>query len=304
MVKPSTQSKIPRTLLWLAGGIAAVEIAARLNVRHEQAKRRDLGGRLFMRLLGEGNPVVFIPGFQGSTEFWQHAFDCLASRHRLIFVDPLGFGRSPWPDQPPTLEDHLGALRETLVAEGATRRVTLVAHSFGTVLAACYAERYTEEVDRLLLLGAPVFENETDARRRLREISPIAALFSLNRLLAREACMLMCALRPLLEAVLPRLKPDLPQGVVHDAVLHDWPAADGSLRILLTRPLSEPLRRIGSKATFIHGKADGVTPLARIRKLAEATGAAVIETSDVHLSYVSRNASVIRHEIERFSEGR
>jgi pimeloyl-ACP methyl ester carboxylesterase len=290
--------RISHTLLLVAGGFAAVEIAARLNVRREQARRRALDGRLFARVLGAGDPVVFIPGYQGSTEFWQHAFDSLASRHRLIFVDTLGFGRSPWPDRPPTLDDHLNALRETLIAEGAIGRVTLVGHSFGTVLAAYYAERYPDEIDRLLLLGAPVFKDEDDARRRLHEISPIAAIFSLNRFLAREACMLMCALRPLLEAVLPRLKPDLPPGVVHDAVLHDWPAADGSLRVLLTRPIAEPLRRIGPKVTFVHGSADGITPLARIRELAAATGAAVIETSDVHLSYASRSAGLIRERIE------
>jgi len=298
------QGKIRRLLFGLAGGLAAVEVAARINVRREQARRRDLQGKLFTRILdeekpGAGDPVVFLPGFQGSTEFWQHAFDSLASRHRLIFVDLLGFGLSPWPDRPPTLEDHLDALRGTLAAEGAVRRVTLVAHSFGTLLAAWYAERYPDEVDRLLLLGAPVFENEEDARRRLREISPIAALFSLNSFLAREACMLMCALRPLLENVLPRLRPRLPRGVVHDAVLHDWPSADGSLRVLLTRPLAEPLRRIGSKVTFIHGNADGITPLARIRELAAEIGAAVIETPDVHLSYASRSAGLIRQKIER-----
>ena len=291
--------RIPRFFLWLAGGLATIEIAARLNVHREQERRRKLGNRLFTRVLGEGDPVVFIPGYQGSTEFWQHAFDSLASRRRLIFVDTLGFGRSPWPDRPPSLDDHLDALRRTLIAAGATRRVMLVAHSFGTVLAAYYAERYPDEVDRLILLGAPVFKNEDDARRRLHEISPIAALFSLNRFLAREACMLMCALRPLLEAALPRLKPGLPPGVVHDSVLHDWPAADGSLRVLLTRPIAEPLRRIGPKVTFVHGTADGITPLTRVRELAAESGAAVIETPDVHLSYPSRSAGLLRQEIER-----
>jgi hypothetical protein len=44
MEKPARQSKIPRVLLGLAGGLAVVEIAARLNVRREQARRRDLDG--------------------------------------------------------------------------------------------------------------------------------------------------------------------------------------------------------------------------------------------------------------------
>jgi len=291
--------RISRLLLLLAGGVATIELLARFNVRREQAARRYLGDKLYARVLGEGDPLVFLPGYQGSTEFWQHAFDPLASRFRLIFLDTLGFGRSPWPDTPPTLEDHLGALRRTLLDLRANSRVTLVAHSFGTLLAAYYAERYPAEVERLFLLGTPAFAGEEDARRRLHEISPIGALFSLNRFLAREACMAMCAFRPLLEAVLPRLGRGLPEGVVHDALLHAWPAADGALRnILLTRPIAEPLRRIGPKVTFVHGTADGITPLARIRQLAEETGAAVIETSDVHLSYPSRSAGVIRKQIE------
>lgn len=83
-----------------------------------------------------------------------------------------------------------------------------------------------------------MFEGEDDARRRLHEISHIGALFSLNRFLARKACTLMCAFRSLLEEVLPRLEPDLPPKVVLDALLHDWPAADGAFRILLLRPWS------------------------------------------------------------------
>ncbi len=285
--------------LLIAGAAVFVEIAAKLNVRREQARRRYLGERLYTRALGAGDPVVFIPGFQGSTEFWQRAFDSLASDRRLIFLDTLGFGRSQWPNTAPTLEDHLSALRETLVTEGAVHRVTLVAHSFGTLLAAYYADRYSNEIDRLVLLGTPVFLSEMDARVRLREISPMGALFSLNRLLARQACTIMCAFRPLLEMLLPRLAPRVPRGVAHDSVLHNWPAADGAFRnILLARFLPEPLHHIGEKVIFVHGRADRITPLARIRELAAETGATVIESSDVHLSYPARSAQLILGAIE------
>lgn len=278
----------------LAGALVLIELLGRRNVRCERAARRYLGGRLFSRVLGAGDPVVFLPGYQGSTEFWGKAFDALADRRRLIFVDTLGFGSSPWPETPPTLQDHLRALRHTLGVEGSTRRVVLVAHSFGTLLAAYYAEQHLEEVDHVFLLGAPVFDGEEDARRRLSEISPMGALFSLNRFLARELCMLMCAARPLLRKALPHLRTGVDAAVVQDAVLHSWETADGAFRnILLSLPLADPLRRIGPKVTFLHGTADGITPLTRIRDLAARTGARVIETPDVHLSYPKRSAERI-----------
>jgi pimeloyl-ACP methyl ester carboxylesterase len=214
-------------------------------------------------------------------------------------VDALGFGRSPWPEAGYTLDDQLGALRRTLVSLDATEDVTFIAHSFGTLLAVEYGSRHPNEIEHLVLLGTPVFTDEKDARARIREISPVAAFFSFNRIFAREACMAMCAFRPLLEKVLPPLEPRIPRQVVADAVLHHWPAVDGALRkILLTHPIAVPLARIGPKVTFVHGRCDGITPLSRVRELAAETGARLIETGDEHLSYPARSAAVVMAAVE------
>jgi len=268
--------------------VVGVEGAARFNLRHEQAARSYLGDLLYTEVRGQGTPMVFLAGLEGSTEFWQNRFEPLTRDHRLIFVDALGFGRSPWPDVRYTLHDHLGALRRTLVAQGATKEVTIVAHSFGTILATYYAALYPSEVDRVVLLGTPVFGEAGEARGRIRQMSSLAALFSLHRWLAREACLTMGAFRPLLRQVLPSLVPDLPPGVASDSVLHSWPAIDGTLRnVLFTRPVAIPLQAIGPKVTFIHGSADTVTPLSRIERLARAIGARVIVTANDHRSYIS-----------------
>jgi pimeloyl-ACP methyl ester carboxylesterase len=285
-------SKLTRRLaaavLSFVAVVAGVEGVARFNIRHEQAARSYLGDQLYTEVRGQGTPMVFLAGLEGSTEFWQNRFGPLTGNHHLIFVDALGFGRSPWPDGRYTLEDHLGALRRTLIAKGATKDVTIVAHSFGTILAGYYAARYPGEVDRVVLLGTPVFDSAEEAKKRIRELSPIAALFSLHPWLAREACLTMGAFRPLLRKVLPSLAPDLPSGVASDAVLHSWPAIDGTLRnVLLTRPVAIPLREIGLKVTFIHGTADAVTPLLRIQQLAQAIGARVIVTANDHRRYIS-----------------
>ena len=270
-----------------AAPFAVIEIGAAINFRREQSRRLSLGDELYTESEGQGDPVVFLAGLQGSTRFWGDTFDALAVERQLIFVDALGFGQSPWPARAPTLDDHLEALHRTLAGKGATRRVTLVGHSFGTLLAAHYAARYPSEVDRLILLGAPVFAGEEDARRRLHEISHIAALFTLNRLLAREACMFMGATRPVLRAWLPAFTRKLAPPVAQDAVLHCWPAIDGAIRnVLLTQPIATPLESFRGQVTFFHGDRDGVTPMARVRELAARTGAQLIDVPCDHLGYL------------------
>lgn len=267
--------------------LLAIEMLARWNVRREQEARAYLGNRLYAEVVGEkGDAIVFLAGLQGSTRYWNHGFDELAKGRRVIYVDLLGFGRSPWPHAEYTLDDQLAYLRRTLVALRATRNVTFVAHSFGTLVAAHYAARFPAEVRHVFLLGTPVYDNQEEARRRIREMSPLAAMFSLRPVLAREACLLMGSTRPLLKRLMPRLMPGIPPAVAQDAVLHTWPSFHGALRnILLTKPIARPVRTIGRKVTFVHGALDTITPLARVRALARATGADVIVVDGDHHGY-------------------
>ncbi len=287
-------------ILALGAAVALVEGVAAVRVRHLRAARAYLGDRLYTEIRGQGPPVVFLAGLPSTTHFWQGAFDPLAQTHRLIFVDALGFGRSPLPDVEYKLEDHLNALRRTLVAQGAMRRVTFVAHSFGTLLAAYYAARHPDEVEHLFLLGAPVFDDEREAREHVREMSSMAGVFTLNPILAREACKLHEAtLSPALARIVPLFMPDTPPDVAREGLLHTWQSFNGTLRnVVLTKPIAVPLESIGPKVTFVHGRADHITSLERIGALAAATGAQVIEPGDDHLSYPSRRAGRIRAEME------
>ena len=283
------------SLLAAFGGLVlVVELLARRNARREQRSREALGETLYREVRGAGAPVLLIPGFQGSTRFWGSHLDSLASDHRLIFIDVLGFGRSPWPNLEYTLDDHLDYVRKTLQAENADRDLTLIAHSFGTILAAYYAERFPAEVSRLVLMGVPVFRDEAEARSRLWKMSPVAALFSLNPILSRVSCTLMCATRPWLQRIAPMLRHDLAPGVISDGLLHMWSSVDKTLRnVLVSKPIENALQVVGAKTTMIHGRRDGVTPLERVRELSAATGAQLIETDDDHHGYIFDNAVLV-----------
>lgn len=285
--RPRWRRVITRAVSGFVVLVLAVELLARWNVRREQQERAYLGDRLFADVVGSsGDPIVFIAGLQGSTRYWNHGFDELAKGRRVIYVDLLGFGRSPWPDLDYTLDDHLAYLRRTLVALGATRNVTFVAHSFGTIVAAHYAARFPNEIHHVFLLGTPVYDSEEEARRRIEEMSPLAAMFSLRPLLAREACLTMGSLRPFFKWALPRMMRDVPAAVAEDAVLHSWPSFRGAMNnILLKQPIAAPLGAIGTKTTLVHGTRDTVTPLDRIRTLARMIGAEAIVLDCDHHGY-------------------
>jgi pimeloyl-ACP methyl ester carboxylesterase len=284
--------RLGKTTLALAGAVAVVEIVAALRVRQLRAERAPLDGRLYAETRGQGDPIVFLAGLPGTTSYWLDSFDSLARDHRLIFLDALGFGRSPWPSGSSTLDDHLAYLRRTLEAERATERVTLVGHSYGTLLASYYAARHPEDVERLVLLGTPVFHGEEHARQRIRHMSATCGLFSLNPVFAREACKLHEAFSPLLAPLLPYLMKNVPAPIVRGGLQHTWNAYREALEnVVLTKPVEIPLARLGSLGpgvTFVHGRQDGVTPLSEVHALASRIGAQVVETEDEHLSYSFR----------------
>ena len=96
----------------------------------------------------------------------------------------------------------------------------------------------------------------------------------------------------------PRFLTDVPPEVAREALLHTWQSFNGSLRIVLTKPVAAPLERIGPKVVFVHGRADHITALERVRALAEAVGARVVETEDDHLSYPQRSAARVIATLE------
>ena len=116
----------------------------------------DVGGRrVHVVEQGAGPAIVLIHGFGGSTyDFEELVLAPLARSNRVIAVDLFGFGWSErsdafrygwklWADQ----------LAGTLDAMG-IERASLVGHSMGGAVAAVFAAKYPERVDRLILADA------------------------------------------------------------------------------------------------------------------------------------------------------
>ena len=251
---------------------------------------------LHVERMGAGpNVVVLLPGLLGSTRYWNGAgFDRLGSDFTVLLVDPLGFGRSSKLPSGYTVDDHLAALHAALRRNGATSNLTLVGHSFGGLLAIHYAARYPNEIDRLFLLGVPVFRGEADARERLSFMGGFARRYVLHPHWTRLVCGIHDVAGRLLRPLTRFAMRESPRAVAEHALLHTWRTLDGTVReVILAHPIEDVLPGVRADITYIHGARDRVTPLARIREVAACSGARVIETENDHRHYVGTATGAI-----------
>jgi proline iminopeptidase len=144
---------MPKLFLLLL--LAAANAPAKVPVASEHFVDAGDGVRIAYNETGKGSPLIVVHGGPGMDHLTMKAdLAPLERRHRVIYYDQRGGGRSTLPDDPALLTidhhvDDLEALRRTLGLD----KVTLVAHSFGPAIAALYAIRYPQHVERMVLIS-------------------------------------------------------------------------------------------------------------------------------------------------------
>jgi pimeloyl-ACP methyl ester carboxylesterase len=111
------------------------------------------GTELGYRVLGEGSPLVCLPGGPGRAGEYLGGLGGLDESRQLVLLDPRGVGSSADPADPATLRvDRLVEDVESLRIHLGLARMDLLAHSAGAVLATLYAVAYPQHVSRLVLV--------------------------------------------------------------------------------------------------------------------------------------------------------
>ena len=127
--------------------------------------------RLFYRVAGQGtDTLIAIHGGPGvDLESIAGDFAPLAARHVVIFYDQRGAGRSELPaDTARLAAERQVADLDAVRRHFGLRRVALVAHSYGPLLAASYALAHPDAVSRMVFFG-PVPPRRVDFWRRFGE---------------------------------------------------------------------------------------------------------------------------------------
>ncbi|MEQ1884516.1 MAG: alpha/beta fold hydrolase [Bryobacteraceae bacterium] len=135
--------------------------------------------KLWYEAEGTGDPVVLISGGPGDTHAIYHPFfSRFADHHRVIYYDPFGVGKSDKAKDKSEyrfardIED-LEAVRNQLGLPS----ITVIGHSYGSIVAQAYALKYPQAVKRLVLIGpfhsgAMWQENDDNANREIRNQYP------------------------------------------------------------------------------------------------------------------------------------
>lgn len=260
-----------RTAARSVGLLGAATVAAGIA----EADGGDDGRRpLYVETLGEargatGATLAFIPGLGATTRYWRDRVAPLARSHRLVLVDPLGFGRSPKPWTAYTVDRHLSALERVLGPVAAERgRLTLVGHSAGARLAVAYAARHPEQVGRLVLVSLPYFGGPGRATRYFREERGGEGWVMTHPIPAAVMCLVS---RRLTGWLLPHVIRDMPREVVEDLTRMTWRSATSTLwEVIYRYDLAADLARLPARLALwcLHGDADPSAPPGPVRALA------------------------------------
>jgi pimeloyl-ACP methyl ester carboxylesterase len=113
-------------------------------------------GKTFVRENGPpGAPALVLLHGAGTTSLmWAPNIEALSKEYRTVAVDQVGeFGRSICTKPVGSLQDLVAWLDELIGALAPRERITLVGMSYGGALAAQYALRFPERVEKLVLLA-------------------------------------------------------------------------------------------------------------------------------------------------------
>jgi pimeloyl-ACP methyl ester carboxylesterase len=143
-------------------------------------------GQISFRSRGDGEAVVFLHGLLGSSKSWAFQFDHFSRNYRMMAWDAPGFGQSEMVAA--SIDAYVDALREFIASIGQPN-VSLVGHSMGGAVAACFAATFPELASRLVLScshagygdppTAPMPAKFEQRMREFKEIGPIG--YGVNR---------------------------------------------------------------------------------------------------------------------------
>jgi pimeloyl-ACP methyl ester carboxylesterase len=147
------QKFISTLLIMLATALTIAQSAAAQSVTIHSRYAVVDGVRLHYLVAGKGDPVLLLHGYAQTGHMWLPLIPELAKTHTVIAPDLRGFGMSAKPESgydKKTMAQDIHALAESL----GFKKVAVVGHDIGLMVAYAYAAQYPDEVDRIALMDA------------------------------------------------------------------------------------------------------------------------------------------------------
>ena len=116
-------------------------------------------------VLGRGRPLIFLHCWVGSWRYWVPAMQTAAMSFRAYALDLWGFGDTAHDPFRYSLEQQVNLLDRFMLEMG-MRKVALVGHGLGALVAILFARKYPDLVDRLMAINVPLDQKSVAMRLR------------------------------------------------------------------------------------------------------------------------------------------
>lgn len=220
---------------------------------------------------GAGEPIVLIHGMAASARYWNNLIPSLSKNNRVIAIDLLGFGKSPKPkDVTYDVPTHLASIFETLDNIGINSPFTLVGHSMGALLSLKLARQYPEKVNKLVLLGMPIYKTPVEAKQNITKDSRIREHAYYGQT-SHALCATWCwFLRPLTKHVAPLYLYNQPKDVAQDSLLHTWQSYAESLEhVISNQSVEADLKNLSIPTRLIYGEKEEDITIGNLQSIAD-----------------------------------
>ena len=227
---------------------------------------------VYLEAGGGSQTIILLHGLGASSAHWRLAMPALAAGARVLAPDQLGFGKS----DKPAINYRVATLVEMLdefYAQTGVTKATLVGSSMGGWIAAAFAARHPEKVERLVLVdsagysqkrwGGPPVRREDLLRMNPATLADMRAL--LLTLFANKALVTDLAVRAAFAQKLAAGDGAVINAFI-DSVMRDEDYLDGKLGTITAPTL------------LIWGQGDVLVPIAVAKAFAEDIKGATLTT--------------------------
>ena len=120
--------------------------------------------------------VLFVHGIGNTGEGWQEVIDQLPRDISIMTIDLLGFGDSPRPEWAKySVKTQARSIIATLIKLRLTKKIIIVGHSLGSLVAIEVAKSYPLLVESLVLCSPPLYDSQNDKNYLLRRLFRVAS---------------------------------------------------------------------------------------------------------------------------------
>lgn len=113
---------------------------------------------------GEGETIVLLHGFCGSSSYWHEIIPELSNNYRVIAPDLPGHGQSDSFNEGCTIEDFAEKLN-VLLTQLNVQKVTMFGHSLGGYITLAFAEKYSGLLNGFSLVHSTAFPDSEEAKK-------------------------------------------------------------------------------------------------------------------------------------------